>query len=569
MTVGSPATAPASACVVALDDRFYHPGEFKRVDFSCNTQFGSYTTEALAGHLDAKLFDVGAEAVAIPELLTRIEQERPDLVVVIPCGRYRQATYRLAENVISASGCRLALLAGPCLPDDPVEVLERSPLIDGVLLGDDFGRVAEVGAVLADSQLRWRDRISSVTGFAWRTSSGSVTVVRQLEAPTTLGTLSVRRRAGALRLVGDRAPSDPDRYGKWLIDSSIGCPRKCIYCRTPVISRRSGDSSWRPRPAEDIAEEMSEVVTLTGTDEFRFQDDNFLMPTPEALDRAIQLAQELAARKVSASFQIMFHSSVVTDSPREHLDEALASLQACGLERVFLGIESGHDETLRYFRKGATRKDNDTAINYLSDRGLLVICGSVVFHPRTTIEQLSEERRYFTDLVGRLEVAALSPLGSYAHLIPGAELEDEVIARGLGTSDEAEFRPADEAAARALSAMLVFRRYVFTHDWFVFTVKRDLCHWVATGADTAAVEDTRSRLESAVRVAAVAAVDHSWAVIESAANDEDWRNLILSATQDLYRSARAVVEGIEGSPFAPAWRASLYHEPVVPARWNP
>lgn len=207
-------------------------------------------------------------------------------------------------------------------------------------------------------------------------------------------------------------------------------------------------------------------------------------------------------------------------------------------------------------------------IAYLAGRGLLVICGSVVFHPRTTLDQLARERAYFGGLVASLDVAALSPLGSYAHLIPMSELEEEVIAKGLGTSDEAEFRPADDAAARALEAMLVFRRYTFTHDWFVFTVKRDLRHWIATGIEPDHAADVRTDLLAPVADAAVAGVDASWAVIERASEGGDWRSLIGPLAEDLHERAATLARAVDSSALSGAWRASLYRRPEVPSRWS-
>lgn len=551
------------ACVVALDDRFYFPGEYKRQDFSCNTQFGSYCAAALGSALggvdEAVLFiDAGAQGEAPSRVLDRLAQHRPDVLVLIPCGRYRDATYAIIQQAVDASECRVSIVAGACLPDEPTTLLDRVAVVDGVLLGDDFSRLGAVVRLL-ERKRGWRAEIHRLPGFAWRTPDGMVSIVRGTGTPGGLSAIPRSQRETGLRVAVDRDARQPDRFGKWLLDSSIGCPRHCIYCRTPVISRRQGDSSWRPRPASDLADEMETIVRTYGVHEFRFQDDNFLMPSAAAWSRCHELAEEILRRRLRVHFQIMFHASVITESDEAQLSAAFEALESVGLERVFLGIESGHGPTLEYYRKESTTEMNECAIGWLVARDLVVVCGSVVFHPRTTLEQLTVEHKFFGRWIVHPRVAALAPLGSYAHLIPGTALEQEIIDRGLGTRDEAEFRPADEAAARALRAMLRFRRHLFAHDWFLFTIKRDLVHWER--ALHGSPEVTLGLAPAMAQVARLG-VDLSAQIIQTAAAGAPTRPLVDTAAAALHRAARDLEERVRASPFAPHWRAGIYAAPA-------
>lgn len=562
-TAGSEA-AGLRACVLALDDKFYYPGEYKRVDFSCNTQFGSYCAEALQAGLKelnpspgrVSFLDAGASGEGPALVLKELAELRPDVLVVIPCGRYREATYALISQAVQHSGCRLCILAGACLPDDPAQVLDRLPIVDAVMLGDDFPRLSDVARRLGEG-VGWRTRLNSIPGFAWRTSDGTVSVTHSPLPLAPIGSVSLKLRQPGLAVAVSRSQNQTDRYGKWLIDSSIGCPRQCIYCRTPVISRRQQDFSWRPRPADEMADEMEKVVEAHGVNEFRFQDDNFIMPTARAWARCHEFAAELRRRNLRVHFQIMFHVTAITESGEEERAAAFAALESVGLERVFLGIESGHEPTLAYYRKEATVTTNEQAIMWLANRDLLVICGSVVFHPRTTLEQLHVEHEFFRRWVGSTRVAALAPLGSYTHIIPGSELEAEILQRGLTTRDEAEFRPADAAAAQALTAMLAFRRYLFTHDWFVFTLKRDLLHWQRTSNDAGVAAQLGPLIQEVSRVG----LDEAREIINVAAAGGSWKPMLLPAARRLFAAAARLDERVQGTPFAPHWRASLYAEP--------
>ena len=557
------------ACVLALDDKFYYPGEYKRVDFSCNTQFGSYCAESLNSVLKTDssdesivtLIDAGVTGEKSSLILKQLATLRPDILVVIPCGRYKDATYKLISHAVHTSGCRLCILAGACLPDDPIRILDRLPIVDAVMLGDDFRGLAEVAQRLKEGA-GWKTSLNSIPGFAWRAADGTVSIVHSNIPPSPIGSVSARFRSKGLSVVVRNGQKQNDRYGKWLIDSSIGCPRQCIYCRTPVISRRQKDFSWRPRKAKEIVDEMEEVVSAHGVDEFRFQDDNFIMPTTQAWERCHEFAEELRRRTLSVHFQIMFHASAITESEETERAAAFDALESVGLERVFLGIESGHDPTLSYFRKESSVAMNESAIKWLSGRELLVICGSVVFHPRTTLEQLYTEHKFFRRWIADNKVAALSPLGSYAHIIPGSELEAEILERGLATKDEAEFRPYDEVAAEALKAMLAFRRYVFTHDWFVFTIKRDLIHWQRTAGNAQKVIPQLSPL---IADASIIGIDESISIIEAAASGRPWKSMIYPAAYNLYEKAKWLNENLQSTEFAPYWRAALYAKPAEPS----
>jgi len=547
--------------VVALDDRFYVGGEFKRVDFSCNTQFGSYCAQALAqdegeGLGAVRYHDVGASPRSAEKLIADAEAAETNLLVVIPCGRYRDATYATIARLVESARPRLCLLAGACLPDDPAQILDRSPLVDAVLLGDDPAPLAEVAALARTPG--WRAAVSEVSGFAWRRHDGSLTLLPRAPGAAALGRISPSVRQAGLLVTRDRRPGHADRYGKWLIDSSVGCPRKCIYCRTPVISRRQHDWTWRPRTARDMAAELEEVVRAFGVAEFRFQDDNFLMPTAESWQRCRDLAAELKARKLDISFQIMFHVSALTQSDPDVAAAAFAALEAVGLERVFLGTESGDEDTLRYYRKESTVAMNDAALAWLETRPLVVVMGAVCFHPRTTIAQLRNDHAFFRRWVGSIRYAALAPLGTYAHIIPGSELENDIVAGDLRAASEAEFRPADDAAAAALAAMIRFRRPLFSHDWYLFAIRRDLRHWQRTeGPD----EITEAVLDQALNRAALAGLDLSMAIIERAAAGASTEGEEREAAQKLFALDHELAKTIDATPFASAMRARLYAEP--------
>ena len=549
-------------CIVALDDSLYRTGPGKHVDFSCNSQFGAYCAEAfneaIASHRrqgTVLFLDVGCNGWDSATLLQVLAELCPTILLLVPCGRYSQPTYALIDKAITLSRCLLSILAGPCLPGEPFDTLEAIPLLDGVMLGDDFSLLWEIVAASNSNPPRF---FSSIPGFAWRLPDGSLTAEQSPHLPVIPGGISPPFRSSSLPAMLN-AGRKSDNFRKWLIDSSSGCPRECIFCRTPIINRRQGYSCWRPRPAQDIADEIEEVTQAFSIREFRFQDDNFLFNSPEAWARCHDLAAEITRREMLVHFQIMAHPTVIADADDSQRTRAFMALERAGLERIFLGIESGHDPTLAYFRKETTVEQNELALAWLTQRRLLVICGCIAFHPHTTLDQLRAEYSFFRKWLLKPRVVALAPLASYAHIIPGSQLADEVFRYGLETQDESGFVPVDPVAAAALRNVLILRPYLFAFDWFIYTVKRDLQHWARSQQKT---PDVVEELTPAIIRASLAGIDASYEVIDATAKGVFSPNLIRRCAEELYRLAEKLSNGISGTPFAPHWRASLYDPPT-------
>jgi hypothetical protein len=88
-------------------------------------------------------------------------------------------------------------------------------------------------------------------------------------------------------------------------------------------------------------------------------------------------------------------------------------LIASGLRRVFIGLESGNTEELTHFAKRATLEETRQALLFLSDLGLPVRTGFIMFTPYSTFENLRANLEFMkqegflastADLTTRLEL---------------------------------------------------------------------------------------------------------------------------------------------------------------------
>ena len=129
------------------------------------------------------------------------------------------------------------------------------------------------------------------------------------------------------------------------IQVARGCPCRCTYCLTPIISGRS----VRKRSIDNIFSEIEECFYQYGIKNFFFRADTFTIDEQwaEALcDRIIR--SELHGK---IEFTVNARATSLTQ-------ELLRKLKKAGCFTIAVGFESGNDNTLRKIQKGATREDN-------------------------------------------------------------------------------------------------------------------------------------------------------------------------------------------------------------------
>jgi radical SAM superfamily enzyme YgiQ (UPF0313 family) len=142
-----------------------------------------------------------------------------------------------------------------------------------------------------------------------------------------------------------RPPSEAESL---LIQVTLGCPHnQCTFC--PMYK----GVPFRTRPLEDILSEIDGAAEVYG-DRVRtvfLPDGNTIVLKTEKL---LPILERLSKRFPSLERITCYGSARFV--LRKSADE-LARLQAAGLKRIHMGIESGDAETLKRIRKGATPEE--------------------------------------------------------------------------------------------------------------------------------------------------------------------------------------------------------------------
>lgn len=174
------------------------------------------------------------------------------------------------------------------------------------------------------------------------------------------------------------------------ISGSRGCYGNCSFCSVNSLYKLSSGASWRGRGAKNIVDELEYLNKKFGFSMFKFVDDSFFGPDKDWKKRAIKIADEIIARKLSVRFRI---STRVNNVDRQ----VFSKLKQAGLYSVSVGVESGIQRALNTFRKGTTVAQNKTALQILHDLGIITLMGFIGFDPYTSLDEVDENLKFLEE----------------------------------------------------------------------------------------------------------------------------------------------------------------------------
>jgi len=207
---------------------------------------------------------------------------------------------------------------------------------------------------------------------------------------------------------------------------SRGCPYSCSFCDTPGFTRLAQGPAWRVRSAEGVADEIQQLVEEYGVNHVQFWDDNFMGTGSRGKEEAQKLAEELVSRGIKVTFSIACRVDGVDEV-------TIAILRRAGLQKVFLGVESGIERALETFHKRVTLEDSRRALKILEDQEIEVTVGFIMFDPYLTLEELTENVEFLLQLFGswgRVRRVLANPL-NMLEVYAGTEIKQQLQTDGL------------------------------------------------------------------------------------------------------------------------------------------
>ncbi|NJD58834.1 MAG: B12-binding domain-containing radical SAM protein [Anaerolineae bacterium] len=152
---------------------------------------------------------------------------------------------------------------------------------------------------------------------------------------------------------------------------TFGCPFDCDFCSRPGFGHL-----YRKRNLEVVFEEINQLRQL-GYDRLWIADDNFTLD----LSFLFQFCQRI--EKLGIGWSCLSRSTGITQ-------EIAMQMKTAGCTRVYLGLESGSDETLRLMNKKATLEDGIRAVEHFHQAGIQVAAFFIVGYPGESREAVEK-----------------------------------------------------------------------------------------------------------------------------------------------------------------------------------
>lgn len=168
--------------------------------------------------------------------------------------------------------------------------------------------------------------------------------------------------------------------------------RGCNYSQCTFCPRAHKGAKWRGLSVDDMVlyfKTLQDICKKLGKEPFFYiADEEFIGQLPHDLE--LKRIEDFCNRIKQLGINVKFDISARVDSifkpeatKEENIDHLhmWKLLKDIGLQRLFLGVESGSDNQLKRFNKGTTAYQNSTAIQLITALGINTRIGYISFDP--------------------------------------------------------------------------------------------------------------------------------------------------------------------------------------------
>ena len=321
--------------------------------------------------------------------------------------KYVNAIKRILPNTLTVIG-------GPHPTFIPEETLKAEDALDVVVIGEGEETLAEVAEEYKKNELK---NFSNVKGIYYR-DNGRINVTPPRPLIKNLDGLPFPAR----HLIPFKEYKTSQSQAGGMI-TSRGCVFNCNYCSSSLIMGKK----FRSRSAENVVDELEELVYKYGINDIAFLDDIFMLNKR----RARAVADEIKNRGLDISF--VTSSRVDTVNP-----EILECLKSAGMSTLYCGIESGSQRVLDIMGKGITLKQAEDAIKAAKKVDINVLGSFILGYPGETAQEMDQTIDFSIKLdPDYSQFSILTPF-------PGTPIYYELKQKGLlGTEDWSKYTVLD------------------------------------------------------------------------------------------------------------------------------
>ena len=385
----------------------------------------------LAGALRQSGYDCSLHAFnrrkEIPHAVNAILLARPGLVGLSMVAQRRYGEFQTLVGELRRKGYRGHITAGGHFASlRAKEVLRDTPGLDSVLHHDGEFRILALLKMLTSGE----DFPGSLDGVTWRRRDGVIDHTPPIRVAQIDSIPSPSRRHPDRTLGFARAP----------IVSSRGCAGTCSFCSIHAWHRQVSRDRLRFRSAANVAGEMITLHKDLGVRVFIFHDDNFIHPDRRTAQSRCREICERAEQGIGEPYAF-----VIKCRPDDVDEDLFRYLRDKGLVRAYVGIESSSREGLSVLNRKTTPAVNNNALRILRQSGIYACFNLLIFHPDSTLEEVSENLGFLNENVDHPFDIARTEL--YAR----STLEGRMVREGRAIGDYRgyDYRIADMRAQAA------------------------------------------------------------------------------------------------------------------------
>ncbi len=183
--------------------------------------------------------------------------------------------------------------------------------------------------------------------------------------------------------IPDRIQADHEQYHRIWLDKTgykpatimltRGCPHQCDFCSKPVFGNH-----FRKRSLKSVFEEVADI-RHQGYDQLWIADDSFTLDYSYLNEFCCEMIESRSGLTWTCLSRVDVHDSGIFNLMRRS-----------GCVKVYLGLESGDNETLKLMKKRATVEDGIKAVINFNRAGIKVGAFFIVGYPGETIESIEK-----------------------------------------------------------------------------------------------------------------------------------------------------------------------------------
>ena len=270
------------------------------------------------------------------------------------------------NSIITLLGGHLATLCGR-------EILRNEPLVDFILKGDaEYSLIEFLRTVFKDGE-----DPGKVQGLIYRDNKNTIVENQYIPGEVDLKNIPWSERDDLIFLSAQKDFGFTAR-----LMAGRGCRFDCSFCTNRAVNGKI----VRLRDENDVVREMDYLHARFKIKYFSFNDDLFIDGTPENTRWADNFTEILLKKRSEYLYRI----SVRADSFKRNNLFLLDKLVETGLFNVYVGLESGSQNSLDVYNKKTRVEDYLKTVELFKSRKINLTIGFIMFNPYSTFQDLRE-----------------------------------------------------------------------------------------------------------------------------------------------------------------------------------